>query len=426
MVPRLSSRGSVSRRDFWMINFIYYLEVQWMLERTEIRVCMDVGSQQHRVLIGLSNGKIIEEFDLPHTPTAIKLFFEKTESYRSKYSAEVVFAMEGFNGHARPIDKFALIRGYRLLNVNNNKLAKFKEIFPGPAKSDEIDTRKIFELLTLHEHLPMAKKVLNEVVQIPEVNEKLKRLTRRRQALVHERVRAANRLQSDLNAVAPSLSTITKDISNAWFLNFITSRESLDKLSKLKRPSLLKIKGVGDKYAALITEWQKEAAFSPDLEWVNSMIMSDAHRIIGLKQEITSIESQIKKLIEESEIAKRLQTIDGFGPICSAELAGEIGSLDRFASENSLALYLGMVSLTNQSGQYHGTKKASHVNVNAKKAMMIAVARHIDNVEESKTYYDKKRSEGKRHNQAIRSLGRHLVRVIWSMLKKKRDYAPRK
>jgi transposase len=397
-----------------------------MLTQAEIRVCMDVGCHQHRVLIGLANGEILEEFDPPHTPLAIKQFFHKTETYQNKYSAQVVFAMEGYNGHARPIDKFALIRGYRLLNVNNNKLAKFKEIFPGPAKSDEIDTRKIFELLTLHEHLPMAKKVLNEVVQIPEVNEKLKRLTRRRQALVREKVRAANRLQSDLNAVAPSLSTITKDICNVWFLNFITARDNLCKLSKLKLSSILKIKGVGKKYADLIMKWQKEAVFSADLEWVNSMILSDAYRIIGLKNEIGILENEIEALFGQSDIAKRIRTINGFGPICSAELAGEIGSLNRFANESSLSLYLGMTSLTNQSGQYSGTKKTSHVNSSAKKAMMIAVARHIDNVEESKAYYDKKRLEGKKHNQAVRALGRHLVRVIWSMLKKQRDYEMRR
>jgi hypothetical protein len=43
-------------------------------------------------------------------------------------------------------------------------------------------------------------------------------------------------------------------------------------------------------------------------------------------------------------------------------------------------------------------------------------------VPESKVYYEKKRAEGKSHNQAVRALGRHLVRVIWSMLKNGRDY----
>lgn len=54
--------------------------------------------------------------------------------------------------------------------------------------------------------------------------------------------------------------------------------------------------------------------------------------------------------------------------------------------------------------------------------MMVAVAHHIWEVPESRAYYEKKRAEGKRHNQAVRALGRHLVRVMWSMLKRGRDY----
>lgn len=60
-----------------------------------------------------------------------------------------------------------------------------------------------------------------------------------------------------------------------------------------------------------------------------------------------------------------------------------------------------------------------------KAAMMVAVARHIACVPASRIYYDKKRVEGKKHNQAIRSLGRHLVRVIWAMVKQGRNYEMR-
>ena len=88
----------------------------------------------------------------------------------------------------------------------------------------------------------------------------------------------------------------------------------------------------------------------------------------------------------------------------------------------AVALYTGMTRLDNSSGQFTGSKNTRQVNTHAKAAMMVAVARHIDNVPESKIYYDKKRAEGKTHNQAIRALGRHLIRVIWSMLKNDRDY----
>lgn len=54
--------------------------------------------------------------------------------------------------------------------------------------------------------------------------------------------------------------------------------------------------------------------------------------------------------------------------------------------------------------------------------MMAAVDKHRKLVPESKRYYDKTRAEGKKHNQAIRALGRHLCRVIFAMLKQGREY----
>src|SRR5262245_50811337 len=93
--------------------------------------------------------------------------------------------MEGYNGYARPLDSLVRSRGYRLYNINNLKLARFKEIFPGAAKKDRIDARKGLELFQLRDHLPLAKEVLQEVTGTPQENEILKRLTRRRHRLVN-------------------------------------------------------------------------------------------------------------------------------------------------------------------------------------------------------------------------------------------------
>ena len=152
------------------------------------------------------------------------------------------------------------------------------------------------------------------------------------------------------------------------------------------------------------------------------MIVADARRVLELLEEIAVLEGAIEELCEESELARRLRSIPGFGATSAAELAGEIGTLNRFPGEASLALYLGMCPLDKQSGQFHGTSSPRQVNRRAKAAMMTAVAHHIWEVPESRAYYERKRAEGKRHNQAVRSLGRHLVRVIWSMIKQGRDY----
>jgi transposase len=278
------------------------------------------------------------------------------------------------------------------------------------------------ELFQLGDHLPLAKEVLQEVSGTAPENEVLKRLTRRRRRLVNERVRVVNNLQADLQAVCPGLLEITREASNQWFLNFLLSADTLPQLARLKRSTLLKIPSVGVKSAAIIEGWQKRCHFSQEVQWVGEMIQEDAKRSLELDEKIKRLEAKIAEIAKGSKIAKILKSISGFGAVCTSELAGEIGTIERFASEGSLSLYLGMSTLDNSSGKYQGTKAPKHVNTRAKAAMMIGVDRHRKYVPESQRYYEKKRSEGKKHNQAIRALGRHLSRIIYKMLKEERQY----
>lgn len=118
--------------------------------------------------------------------------------------------------------------------------------------------------------------------------------------------------------------------------------------------------------------------------------------VLALKEQIGALEGQIAALSEGCTMARRIATVPGFGLICAAELAGEIGTLERFASEAGLALYVG-----------------------------VAAMRHAERVAQSRAYYEEKRQEGKTHNQAVRALGRQLVRVLWAMLRHGHDYRPR-
>ncbi len=174
--------------------------------------------------------------------------------------------------------------------------------------------------------------------------------------------------------------------------------------------------------ADAIQDWQGRAFFGHDASLVGDMIQQDAARILELKQQIKALEEQTARIAESSSIAGQLASIPGYGSVCSAELAGEIGTIERFRGEASLALYLGMATLDNSSGKYRGSKAPKHVNARAKAAMMIAVDHHRKRVPQSQRYYEKKRADGKRHNQAIRALGRHLCRVIFKMLSQERPY----
>ncbi len=388
----------------------------------EVRVSVDIGCHHHRVAIGLSSGELLEEFDIAHTPEGFRHFFARISVHETHHACPVSVAMEGFNGYARPLDRLVRARHYRLYNINNLKLARFKEIFPGAAKTDAIDARKGLELFQLRDHLPLAKDALQEVLKTPPANDMLKRLTRRRRWLVDEKGRVLNHLQGDLQAVCPGLLSITKDAGNLWFLRFLTSANELPKLARMRRKTLLQIAGVGVKYASHIQTWQKQASFSDEVEWVGEMIQQDARRVLELDGQIKALETKIESVMQGSTVARILASIPGYGLVCASELAGEIGTLDRFRSDASLGLYVGMSPLDDSSGNYRGSKAPKQVNTRAKAAMMVAVDRHRKRVSKSQQYYDKKRAEGKKHNQAIRSLGRHLCRVMYQLLKEERAY----
>ncbi len=69
------------------------------------------------------------------------------------------------------------------------------------------------------------------------------------------------------------------------------------------------------------------------------MIRQDAERILELTRQIKALEVEMARIAASSTIACQLASIPGYGSVCTAELAGEIGTMARFRSEASLALY---------------------------------------------------------------------------------------
>jgi transposase len=81
----------------------------------------------------------------------------------------------------------------------------------------------------------------------------------------------------------------------------------------------------------------------------------------GLVKRQQNLDQQIEALAAKSTEATLLGSIPGFGKTSCAEIAGEVGTVKRFSSEASLALYLGMATLDNSSGNYRGSKAPKHI-----------------------------------------------------------------
>ena len=104
------------------------------MRQTHVWVAVDVGVQRHRVAVGVPGQRLACEFDLDHTPEGFAAFFRAVEAHTQGGALPVAVAMEGYNGHARPLDQQVLARGWRLFNVNNLKLARYQGDLSGPGQ----------------------------------------------------------------------------------------------------------------------------------------------------------------------------------------------------------------------------------------------------------------------------------------------------
>ena len=89
----------------------------------EVLVGVDVGGGQHSIAVGLSDGTLLDEFDIEHRPDGFAQFFERVEQYSQRYDqCAVRVAMEGYNGHARPLDTMIQQHDWSLYSINNHDL----------------------------------------------------------------------------------------------------------------------------------------------------------------------------------------------------------------------------------------------------------------------------------------------------------------
>lgn len=384
-------------------------------------VAIDVGSEKHLVVIA-RGACLLERFEIVHRRVGFREFFSRVENQRGQ-GEPVWVILEGSGGWARPLDRQIQRRGYHLMSVNNRKMARFREMFPGPGKTDTLDAERALQVLDWWCREPGAKGICEEVAQIPAENRKLRQLSRHRRALVQDKTRLMSRLKAQLQAALPGLVEITSSLDNLWFLNFLKSRKSLSSLIRMRESSLRRIPGVGVQRARAITSWQRQAVAGDDLDCLGPWISHDVERLLQLRAQLKQLETQIQQLGCVSRLYRLLATIPGFGLVSCAELTGEIGTLKRFSREPSLALYLGSAPLPHCSGKKSATRRPKLVNRRAKNALCQALNRHRQLCPESNAYYRRKKQEnGGRHNKAIRALARHMVRVLWSMHRSQRPY----
>lgn len=155
---------------------------------------------------------------------------------------------------------------------------------------------------------------------------------------------------------------------------------------------------------------------------ISIQITQTIEQIELLDSQINKVEAEMTDIMKYNQSA--IMTIPGIGYINGGMILGEIGDIHRFTKPHQLLAYAGLDPSVKQSGNFKAshTRMSKRVSRVLRYALINAAHNVVKNNDTFKSYYNKKRAEGKKHYNALGHCACKLVRVIWKILTYDEDF----
>ncbi len=400
-------------------------------------VGIDVGSRNNVAYLMRPDGSKYGSFSLQNNRGGAKLLTEKIVSAMGAMGLrDVVIGMESTSVYGDSLvyalrEDGKLSQFQRKLHVLNPKqVRKFKEAYPDLPKNDFVDA------FVIADHLRFGR-IGKEVYMDDYRYKALQTLTRARfyavQNLTREKQRFANYLFLKCSGIAQA-----SDIPNtsATTLSLMEHFETADDLANAdleELASFVSEAGRGRFADPEATAKTIQAAAKGSYRLPKTVNDSVNQAMSVSIAAMRALESQIKTLDKAIEqqfeiIPNTLTSIPGIGKVYSAGIIAEIGDINRFQSQASVAKYAGLVWTQHQSGEFEAqhTQLIKSGNRFLRYYLLEAAnsVRRCDS--EFRRYYDLKFKEVNQfqHKRALALTARKLVRLVFRLLKDNRLYIP--
>ena len=399
-------------------------------------VGIDVGSQDNAVYLMKPDGSKHSSFSVQNNRGGAKLLTERIVSaIQSQGLTDVVIGMEATSIYGDSL-VYALREDGRLgqyprkIHVLNPKqVNKFKESYSDLPKNDDVDAFVIADKLRFG-------RITKEVYMDDYRYKALQTLTRARfyavQDLTREKQRFANYLFLKCSGLAQD-----RDIANSSATT-IALMERFETVDELAYADLNELTAFIDEKGRNFADPEAKAkaiqvaarnSYRLPITVNNSVNQAMAVSIATMR----ALEKQIKVLNKAIEqqfeiIHNTLTSIPGIGMVYSAGIIAEIGDVNRFQSQASVAKFAGLVWTQHQSGNFEAqdTRLIKSGNRFLRYYLLEAAnsVRRCDS--EFRRYYDLKYKEVNKyqHKRALALTARKLVRLVFRLLKDNRLYIP--
>jgi transposase len=260
----------------------------------------------------------------------------------------------------------------------------------------------------------------------------LRILCARRNDLASDRNRAINRLRAQLLEYFPALERAFDLAHGKAALILLTGYQTPDGLRRMGAARLERwLRDRGAYNAGDIATRAIEAATAQRTTVIGqdvaaSVVARLAQTVLDIDAELVDVDTRIEAEFQQHRLAAIITSMPGFGSLLGAELlATTNGDLTSFNTADRLAGIAGLAPVPRDSGRISGNlKRPRRYDRRLLRVFYLAANNSIKTCPESRNYYDRKRSEGKRHSQAVLCLARRRLNVLWAMQRDNTSYQP--
>jgi transposase len=327
-----------------------------------------------------------------------------------------VWAVDQPGGGAALLLALLWERGQEVTYVPGLSVDRARDGYRGESKTDRKDARVIADQARMRTDLGRLEPGDDALAG-------LQLLLARRRDLVADRTRAVTRLRETLVALFPALERAL-NLTTRGPLELVARYQSAGAVRRAGRKRVaahLKKRGVvkAEALAEKAVEAAKGQSTKLPAEDVASQIVAELARgVLALKQRVDELDEELGRRFFARPEARVLASFPGMGPILGAEFLVAVGDVSAFGGADRLAAYAGLVPAARDSGKRVGNhRKGRGGNKVLKRVFYQSAFSSMRAVPESRAFYDRKRSEGKRHAQAVIALARRRVNVLWAMLR---------
>lgn len=296
------------------------------------------------------------------------------------------------------------------LVVNRSRTA-----LAGEAKTDRRDALVIAENARLRRNLA-------RYAPSDEIVASLRLLVGHRHDLVADRTRLINRLREVLVGVFPGLERVldlTTQGAPKLLLRYQTPlkirRTGLKRLTDyLKSQGAWKAEDLAER---ALRAAEGQTVRLPAEELGARLVSELAAELLRLNERLHRIDDELEACFFSHAQAKIILSMPGMGPRLGAEFLVAVGNLSAYESADKLAAYAGLAPVSLDSGKVKGRLRRPHGGNRSLKQVLYQSAFASLRSPASRAFYDRKRSEGKKHHQAVLALARRRVNVLFAMLR---------